>query len=965
MRTYSESLFLLLIDPVTGRYFPLPEKILNLTMAGALLFDASFRELINDDWENLTILKSDETGIPALDEAIRCLCIIEGPIPLTKAVELVAAHGETLSRMVFDSLMKGGELIRKKQSIVAKTRKQELFLPDVPHVVAIHKKIRDTILLDDIPDYQLPPLISLIEAGGLTKYILKPDEIQLFNKKIAWLAGMESLGREIIRSVRSLETADLEKDVTSLIGLTHDQPRTFAGGIDAVLTSLNFLYKETGMKKSRKIIGHLNQLKGFECPGCAWPNPDKNRSRFEFCENGAKNVSAEATTRMLTPAFFEKWPVHELLLTSGYWLEQQGRLTEPMLLEENALHYKPIEWDEAYRMIADELKSLTHPDEAVFYASGRTSNEAGFLYQLFARTLGTNNLPNSANICHEPSGKALTESLGFGKSSVTLEDFNKTDLIFLFGHNPGSNHPRMLSTLLAAVRRGCKIVAVNPMPEASLLGFADPQEAGSYLGKQTKLAHLYLHPRINGDMALIRGMVKAILEKEEKKGGILDTGFMEEHTIGFEAYRDRVIATPWDLIVQASGIEKNQILETADLYMQAKNTISCWCLGITHHRNSMATIREIVNLMLLKGNLGRPGAGVLPVRGHSNIQGIRTAGVGENMPASFLDSLEKKFSIKVPRKPGMSVIPAIKSMAEGKIRVLISLGGNLASAVPDTAFVEKALQKCRLTVMISTKLNRSHLVTGKRALILPCLSRSDEDIREGVKQYGTVEDATAKIGFSQGCFPPGSPHMKSEVSIIAGMAAANLPVHEGIDWQWLGKDNNHIRQAMSQAIPVFKGIDKQKPTSQGYYLWNPLRKRIFNTRDAKAHFSDAPLERVDPEPDELLLMTIRSHDQFNTSVFGLNDRYRGIQSERRVLFMNRQDMDDRNLAPEQMVTITSNYDRKLRKLEGYYAIPYPIRNGCVAAYFPETNCLTSINDMCVASFTPAFKSIRVCVSPGN
>jgi molybdopterin-dependent oxidoreductase alpha subunit len=965
MRTYSEQLFLLLIDPVTGRYFPVPEKILNLTLAGALLFDASFRGLINDDWENLTVLKMDETGLPALDETIGCLGIIERPIPLTRAVELVAAHGETLSRMVFDSLMKKGFLTRKKQSIIANTRKQEFILPDVSHVVAIHKQIRDTILQDEIPEYQIPPLISLIEASGLTKYILNPDEIDSFKEKIAWLAGMESLGREIIRSVHLLETADLEKDVTSLIGLSHDQPKTFAGGIDAVLTSLNFLYKETGMKKSRKIIGHLNQLKGFECPGCAWPNPDKHRSRFEFCENGAKNVSAEATTRMISSDFFTKWSVPELLLTSGYWLEQQGRLTEPMLLEEDASHYKPIEWNEAYRMIADELTSLNHPDEAVFYASGRTSNEAGFLYQLFARTLGTNNLPNSANICHEPSGKALTEGLGFGKSSVSLEDFSKTDLIFLLGHNPGSNHPRMLSTLLPAVRRGCKIVAVNPMPEASLLGFADPQEAVSYLGKQNKLAHLCLQPRINGDMALIRGMVKAMLEKEEEEGGVLDGAFIEKYTVGFKAYRDCVMATSWERIVQASGIKKSQILETADLYMEADKTISCWCLGITHHRNSMVTIREIVNLMLLKGNLGRPGAGVLPVRGHSNIQGIRTAGVGENMPATFLDSLEKIFPMKAPRKPGMSVIPAIQSMAEGKIRVLISLGGNLASAVPDTAYVEKALQKCRLTVMISTKLNRSHLVTGKRALILPCLSRSDEDIREGVRQYGTVEDAMAKIGFTQGCFPPGSLSMKSEVSIIAAMAEATFNNHEGIDWQWLGKDNNHIRQAMSQTIPAFKGLDKQKPTTQGYYLWNPLRKRIFNTHDAKAHFSDAPLERVDPEPNELLLMTIRSHDQFNTSVFGLNDRYRGIQSERRVLFMNRKDMDVRNIAPEQMVTITSNYDRKVRKLEGYYAIPYPIRNGCVAAYFPETNWLTSINDMCVASYTPAFKSIRVCVDPGG
>ncbi len=965
MQTYSELFYLLSINPVSGRFFPVPGQVFHLTLAGALLFDASFNGLINDDWEKLTVLKMSETGNPALDETLRCLLVFEQSIPLNKALALVAAHGSTLHRLVMDSLQARGLLIRRKQYIVTHTLKQELFSPDLPVVVDIHKKIRNVVLYDEIPDFHIPALISLMVAGRLTKYIFKPEETNRFKEKIAWLAGMESLGREIIRSVRSLESANLGKDAATLIGLEHDEPKTFTGGMDAVLSALSFLYKETGISRSRKIISNFNQVGGFDCPGCAWPNPDKNRSHFGFCENGAKNVSAEATTRVITPEFFLKWPVQDLLLTPDYWLEQQGRLTEPMFLDENATHYKPISWDHAFRVIADELKALDHPDEAVFYASGRTSNEAAFLYQLFARALGTNNLPSSANLCHEPSGKAMTMSLGFGKSSVTLDDFQKADAIFIFGHNPGSNHPRMLSTLQSAVRKGCRIVAVNPMQEASFLGFADPQQPGSYFGKQTALAHLYLQPKINGDMALVRGMVKATLEEENRVGGILDYGFIREFSSGFEQYKQCVINTPWDVIVSACGIEKSQITESARIYYNAKNVITCWCLGIVHHRNAIETIREIINLHLLRGNIGKPGAGVCPVRGHSNIQGMRTSGDGENLPVSFLEALEKQSSIEVPRIPGMSVIPAIKSMATGKTKVLISLGGNLASSVPDTPFAEKALRSCRLTVMISTKLNRSHIITGMKALILPCLSRTEEDIHNGVKQVVTIEDALGKIGVSQGCLPPASPKLKSEVSIIAGMAEAALDDHQEIEWQRFGNDYQYIRSTISQTIPALRDLDKIKTSEQGFYLENPLRRRVFNTNDGKAHFSNNSLEMVIPGNGELLLMTIRSHDQFNTSIFGLNDRYRGIINERRVLFMNSEDMVQRNIDPEQMVDITSNYDNKLRKLEGYYAIPHPIRQGCVAAYFPETNMLISIDNTCRECETPAYKSVRVQVQNSN
>ena len=964
MLSYSEQLLLLTVDPVSGKLFPIPDKVIHLTLAGAFLFDASYKGMINDDWKQLDVIKPSDSEDIALNEALRCLQIFDRSIPINQAIAIVAAHGSTLSQMVWDSLLKKGMVTPRKQISFDFQRKQNLFFLDHSLVFNIHTKIRGAVLQDELPDFQIPPLVSLIEAGGLTKYIFKHEEADIFKEKIKLISGMESLGREIIRAVHDLELTDLDKEVAALIGLKHVPPKTIAGGLDAVLSSLGFLYKEAGLKRSHKLIGNFNQCGGFECPGCAWPNPDKSGSHFEFCENGAKNVSSAATSKTITSDFFSKWPVKDLLLTSEYWLEQQGRLTEPVMLDENATHYMPVSWEDAFKIIAAELNSLDEPDEAIFYSSGRTSNEAAFLYQLFARTFGTNNLPNSANLCHEPSGKALTMSLGFGKSSVTLDDFPKSDAIFIFGHNPGSNHPRMLSALQAAVRNGCRIVAINPMPEASLMSFADPQEPGSYFGKQTLLSTLYLQPMINGDMALVRGIVKAIFETEAFKGGIIDWDFIQEYTSGFESYKQTVENTPWEKLISASGIEKSKIEAAAEVYMKAKNVISSWCLGITHHRNSIETIREIVNLMLLRGNIGKEGAGLCPVRGHSNVQGIRTAGAGENMPIQFLEALEKRFSIKVPRNPGLSAVPAIKSLATGKSKILISLGGNLASALPDTSFVEKALRNCQLTVMISTKLNRSHLVCGKKALILPCFSRLEEDIRNRIKQVVSIEDAMGKIGFSVGCLPPPSKNMKSEVSVVVGMARATLGERFGIERERFENDYNYIRSTLSQVSPYLKYPDKKNGLEQGFYLENPLRNRVFRTNNSKAQFSNCPIVMEVPKEGELFLMTVRSHDQFNTSIFGLNDRYRGISNERRILFMNREDMAQRNISPEQIVDISSYYDSKLRKIEGYYAIPYPIKLGCVAAYFPEANEITSINNINELCQTPAYKaiSVQVCQS---
>jgi molybdopterin-dependent oxidoreductase alpha subunit len=962
MDSYASQFLLLTIDPVTGRPYPLPEKVLHLTLAGALLFDASFAGWINDDWKHLTILKSEDAGMPALNEALGCMLAVNRTLTLEHAVAIVAAHGSTLTRMVWETLTDQGLVARKRRRIMSDLHSREFRIMDLSEIIEIHKVIRQAVTDDDVPDVHVPALISLFKAAGLAKFILQPNELEERCVRIDLLAGMESLGREIIRAVQALESEDLQKGAADLIGLRHEQPRTFAGGMDAVLSSLSHLYREAGILKSRKIISEFNQLGGFECPGCAWPNPTGHRSRFEFCENGAKSVSAEATTRRIQSDFFQKWPVSDLLQAPGYWLEQQGRLTEPMFLAEGDTHYRPVSWERAFAIAAADLKVLDHPDEAVFYTSGKTTNETAFLFQLLARVLGTNNLPTSANLCHEPSGKGLMMSLGYAKSSTTLDDFPKADAIFLFGHNPGSNHPRMLSALQSAVRNGCRIVAVNPMPEASLMGFADPQEAASYIGKQTQLSNLYLQPLINGDMALVRGMAKALLEEEERIGSIVDQEFISGCTEGFETYRKQVATATWESLEELCGLSRTQIREAAEIYMSSKNVIAAWCLGITHHRNSVETIREIINLLLLRGNIGKPGAGVCPVRGHSNIQGIRTSGAGHEMQPAFLDALEKHYSIPIPRGKGMSTIPAIKAMAAGKVKVLVSLGGNLAAALPDRLFTENALRQCSLTVMISTKLNRSHLVTGRKALILPCLARTEEDIRNGIVQIATVEDSMGHVGQSRGCLTPASGLLRSETEIIASLAEALEAGNGKIDWKVLGKDNGKVRECMAATIGAFEKINRLPGSGSGFDIDNPLRQRRFKTPSQKALFSAEPIQLNRPLEGELMLMTIRSHDQFNTSIFGLNDRYRGIRNERRVIFMNREDMEDRGLHPEQPVTITGRQDDQKRSIDGYFAIPYPIRKGCAAVYFPEANLLIPIDHHGDTCPTPAYKSVRVQVA---
>ncbi len=962
LHSYAESIVLLSFDPLTGHPFPLPDQVGDLTLAGAILFDASFDGLINDDWKQLTVIHGAAAGRGLTGKALRCLKHVTRPVPLRQALMLVASHAETLRSVLMDEMASKGYLVRKRKRFQAVSA-SPVFVPGTDYVLNIREIIRKTVLGDELPEIHVPALISLVMASGLVNYLFSNLEIEQHQGRIRWLSGMESLGREMVRAVHALEKTDLEKGAAKLIGMTHGEPMSFAGGMDAVLSSLNFLYGETGIRKGRKLISGINQPGGFICPGCAWPNPDHSRSRFEFCENGVKNVCAEATNKALTTGFFNRWSLHDLGRATDHWLENAGRITLPLLKEEGETHFRPVTWDQAFGIVALEMKSLDHPDQAVFYASGRTSIEAAFLYQLLARFFGTNNLPNSANLCHEPSGYAMVRSLGIGKSPVRINDMESADAIFIFGHNPGSNHPRMLKTLQSAVRNGCRIIAVNPMPEAGLLGFSNPQDPGSYLGRQTNLAAMHLTPRINGDMALVRGIAKAVIEMDKEGRQCLDRDFISKYTTGFDDYVQVVTNTPWDSLVSGSGVEKKQMVRAAEIYAGSARVIASWCLGITHHINSVETIQEIINLLLLRGNIGRPGTGPLPVRGHSNIQGIRTAGIGEKMPDSFLDGLERTFHFKVPRQHGLGSVSAIKAMAEGRVRVLFSLGGNLAKALPDTLFTEKALAGCSLAVMIATKLNRTHLVAGRKALVLPCLGRTDEEVLAGIKQYHTTEDAMGTLSRSAGCLNPAGRDMRSEVQIISGMAVQMLGAHTGIDWLGLAADLDRLRSLIAQSVPDLKPIVKMKPGKPGVPLYNPLRERIFSTHDRKAKFVSHPLQWVGTEGHELLLMTIRSHDQFNTSVFGLNDRYRGIRNERRVLFMNPEDMEKRQLTRGQLVEIRAARNGPDRRLHGWHVVPYPVTKGCCAAYFPETNLLASIDDVAEKTGTPAYKSIVVKVLP--
>ena len=745
------------------------------------------------------------------------------------------------------------------------------------------------------------------------------------------------------------------------------EPSTLAGGIPAIITSLSHTTHEMGVVRGGQALLKINQKGGFDCPGCGWPDPDDNRAFTEFCENGVKAVAHEATTKVITEEFFDQWSIKALGQQSDYWLGQQGRLTHPMVKEVGSTHYRPIAWEEAFIKMATHLHALDDPNEAIFYTSGRTSNEAAFLYQLFARLYGTNNLPDSSNMCHESSSVALKEVIGIGKATVTLDDFQQADAIFILGQNPGTNHPRMLATLQKAARRGCQIVSINPLPEAGTTRFIHPQEVTTWLGHGTPLATLFLPVKINGDVPLLKGLMKELLEREDQQPGtILDMAFIQQYTHGFDDFAAALRQVSWDDIVEGSGIPREDIHKAVDIVVNAKSIICTWAMGMTQHKNAVANMQEIINLLLLRGNIGRQGAGPCPVRGHSNVQGDRTMGITENPAPDFLDRLRKVFDFQPPTERGLDAVRGIKAMHEGRAKVFIALGGNFLSATPDTSYTAEALSRCRLTVHISTKLNRAHLVTGHEALILPALGRTDQDSQSGNLQYVTTENTMGIVQPSQGKLEPVSPDIRSEVNIVGNLAKATFARRRGpgqhINWDHLMDNYDEIRALISQAIPGFDNYTTRVQHPGGFYLPNPVRdSRIFLTATNKANFTVHPLPKITLEPGQLLMTTIRSHDQYNTTIYGLNDRYRGVKSGRRVVLMNQADMEERGLSKGDLLNITSHHEGHTRTAEQFTVIPYPIPRTCVATYFPEANILVPIDSVADKSNTPTSKSVVVTI----
>ncbi len=760
------------------------------------------------------------------------------------------------------------------------------------------------------------------------------------------------------------ESTTLE-DQRPLVG----PPKKIAGGIPAIISSMKHAIGEAGMIRGTRELLHLNQMKGFDCPGCAWPDPDDHRAITEFCENGAKAIAEEATTNRVTPEFFAQHSVAQLAELSDYEIGKSGRLTHPMLLKENGTHYTPVSWDEAFSVIADELNALSSADEAVFYTSGRTSNEAAFLYQLFAKLYGTNNLPDCSNMCHESSGVALTESIGIGKGSVTLKDFHHADCILIIGQNPGTNHPRMLTTLAEASEKGAKIISINPLFETGVKNFIHPQHFWRWMSGGTPIATMHLPIRVNGDIAALKGIMKEMLDADaQNPGSVIKHDFIAQNTTGYEELVTNLQQTSWSVLLEQSGITRENIKAAADVIMASKNMIACWAMGITQQTEGVHCIQEIVNLLLLGGHFGRPGAGACPVRGHSNVQGDRTVGIYEKPSKVFLDSIQKEFKFDPPREHGWDVVEAIKAMHRGDAKVFVAMGGNFLSATPDTDFVADALRKTNLTVQISTKLNRSHLIHGKRAIILPCLGRTELDLQKGKDQFVTVEDSMSVVHMSHGNLKPASEELRSEPAIVAGLALATFRQQpekkDKVDWAGLIADYDRIRTHIENVIPGFRKYNERVREPGGFYLPHPVRDSlVFHTKTERGRFITYPLREVQLPEKALMLMTLRSHDQFNTTIYGLHDRYRGISNGRRVIFMNEADIRERQLQEGQWVDITSHFEDEKRLAEKFMIVTYEIPSRCAAAYFPEANVLVPIRSVVGKSNTPTYKSIVVTVAP--
>jgi molybdopterin-dependent oxidoreductase alpha subunit len=735
-----------------------------------------------------------------------------------------------------------------------------------------------------------------------------------------------------------------------------------AGGVPAIVAAVKSISDEMGLVRGVRTLLQVNQAGGVDCPGCAWPEPDRKRSHFEFCENGAKHVADEATTKRVTPEFFQKWSVAELAEQSDQWLNAQGRLTHPMLLRRDASHYEPVSWEDAFELIGGELNSLNYPDQAIFYTSGRTSNEAAFLYQLFVRQFGTNNLPDCSNMCHESSGSALSETIGVGKGTVTLEDFDWAQAIFVIGQNPGTNHPRMLTSLERAKRHGCKLVHINPLPEIGMTRFKHPQDVLDLLGSGTELADVFLQVRINGDVALLKGIAKAVLAQDDA----LDRDFISQYTMGFDDFVSSLQAVSWAEIVEQSGVAREKIEQAAKIFVESERTIFCWAMGLTQHRNAVANIQEIVNLMLMRGQVGKPGAGLCPVRGHSNVQGDRTVGIWERPTESFLDRLGEVFDFEPPRNHGFDTVRAIQAMHDGQAKIFFALGGNFLSATPDTDFTAAALRRCRLTAHVSTKLNRSHLITGDRALILPCLGRTEIDVQPSGPQFVTTENSMGVVQISRGSLAPASEELLSEPQIVARLARATFEHRTTVNWEELAADYDKVRDAIQLVVPGFDDYNTRVREPGGFYLPNAARNRVFNTKSGKAQFSVHELPEHHLAPDQFLMMTIRSHDQFNTSVYSSNDRYRGISGDiegRQVVFLNAEDIAAAGLHARQVVDLVSHFEGEERIARRFTVVPYDIPRRCAATYFPEANVLVPVRSVALKSNTPASKSVVISIRP--
>ncbi|MDB5118584.1 MAG: fdhF [Mucilaginibacter sp.] len=748
-----------------------------------------------------------------------------------------------------------------------------------------------------------------------------------------------------------------------LLDMKLTEPKKWAAGIPAVVEAMKDVLEEAGPVRGMEALFHMNKKLGFDCSSCAWPDPDDDRSPIaEYCENGAKALAEEATTKKLTGEFFAQNAVADLAKLNDYEIGKKGRIAQPVYLPKGGTHYEPISWDDAFKKIAKHLNDLKSPDEAAFYTSGRTSNEASFTYQLFVREYGTNNLPDCSNMCHESSGSALGEVIGIGKGTVTLNDFYDTDVIIIMGQNPGTNHPRMLTALEKAKKNGAKIIAINPLHEAGLMGFKNPQNIKGLMGITQQLADLYLQVKINGDMALFKAIEKLLYEAELKTPGkVFDQEFIKNSTVGYQELIDSLQQYKTEDLAQAAGVSIEQVKKAVEMLTNKRRIIICWAMGITQHINGVDTIKEITNLVLLKGSIGKPGAGLCPVRGHSNVQGNRTMMIFDKPTEKQLDKLKEVFGFEPPRKNGFDVVESIKAMHAGKLKVFFAMGGNFLSATPDTVYTAEALRKTDLTVHVSTKLNRSHLVHGKEAIILPTLSRSDKDMVNGEAQFITCENSMGVVQMSKGILEPVSKELLNENQIVCRLAKETLGDHSVVDWDKYAESYDAVRADIEKVIPGCTDYNKKVREPGGFYLPNAPRNGKFETEKYgdKAGFSVTSLPEHQLADDEYMMMTIRSHDQFNTTIYGLEDRYRGIHNERRVILMNRTDMQKAGFKAGEKVDLFNYHGGKERAARMFVVVPYNIPERNTATYYPETNVLVPIDVVAEKSNTPASKLVVI------